>query len=74
MLTNWDALEASSDMPTEEAILNFRRPGEEEAVEPTTSSGVYLPIRRIFDFTLALALSMIALPIVILAALAVRLT
>jgi len=78
MLTNLDALEASTEAPTDEAseaILQFRRPTQ-EASEPTLSRAqrAYLPIRRVFDLTLAIPLTLMAIPIIAVAALAVRLT
>jgi lipopolysaccharide/colanic/teichoic acid biosynthesis glycosyltransferase len=82
MLTNLDALETSLDTPNEESanpILEFRRPRQSEGDERslstlTVAQIVYLPIRRVIDFSLALVLTLIAIPIVLLAAVAVRLT
>jgi lipopolysaccharide/colanic/teichoic acid biosynthesis glycosyltransferase len=78
MLTKMNALEASTEMPTDEmneAILQFRRPTQEVA-EPafTTGQRIYLPIRRVFDLALAIPLTLLAIPIVVAAALAVKLT
>jgi lipopolysaccharide/colanic/teichoic acid biosynthesis glycosyltransferase len=76
MLTNLDALEPSPDTPIEESpnsILAFRRPNHRDADEGL-AQGLYLPIRRVIDFWLALVMMFIAVPIVLLAALAVRLT
>jgi lipopolysaccharide/colanic/teichoic acid biosynthesis glycosyltransferase len=80
MLTNLDALETSLDERIEEApspILQFRRPisiETEDRLQLTFAQQVYLPIRRFLDFTLALVLAAVAVPVVALAALAVRLT
>jgi lipopolysaccharide/colanic/teichoic acid biosynthesis glycosyltransferase len=75
MLTNVDTFE--TPLETDEPILQFRRP-DETASSPlaffSTAQRFYLPLRRVLDFTLALLLSAIALPIVLLAAFAVRLT
>ena len=79
MLTNLDELETSLEAPIEESvnpILAFRRPNHRDADErsfltPTVGQRVYLPIRRVIDFTLALVLTLIAVPIVLMAALAV---
>src|ERR1700682_4112163 len=75
MLTNMDTLETSSES-AEASVLPFRRPDDERSISQTRSLSqrVYLPIRRVLDFTLALGLTLIALPIVMLAGLAVRLT
>lgn len=71
MLTNLDALETSP----EHTILALRKPNSDTSLPPCTlGQRFYMPIRRVLDFTLALGLSLIALPIVMLAALAVRLT
>ena len=73
MLTNLDEHQAPADAVTEETaqpILKFRRPMEPETQRPE----LYWKLRRPLDFTLALALSLLALPMVVLAALAVRLT
>jgi lipopolysaccharide/colanic/teichoic acid biosynthesis glycosyltransferase len=74
MLTNLDVREAS--LETAPSVLPFRRPSTDDSVEltPTRAQRLYLPIRRVLDFTLAFALTLIAIPIVVLAALAVRLT
>jgi lipopolysaccharide/colanic/teichoic acid biosynthesis glycosyltransferase len=66
MLTNLDDL----DISAEEAaapVLTFRRPSP-------APERVYLKLRRLLDFTIGLGLTLIALPIVALAALAVKLT
>lgn len=78
MLTNLDA-RSSVDTSAEETTLpirGFRRPAPSESVvaEPTRLQRAYMPLRRLLDFTLALALCVIAIPIVILAAALVRLT
>jgi lipopolysaccharide/colanic/teichoic acid biosynthesis glycosyltransferase len=73
MLTNLDVHQAPADAATEETappIRPFRRAMEYEPHGPRP----YLSVRRSLDFTLALALALLALPIVVLAALAVRLT
>lgn len=79
MLTNLDALETSPDEHIDETanpILHFRRSneGDKRSLSPTFAQQIYLPIRRLLDFTLAFGLTIIAIPIVLLAALAVRLT
>ena len=61
--------------PAEEAaqpIRTFRRTPRNEA--PPLGQRWYRPLRRVLDFAIALALTIAALPIVALAALAVRLT
>ncbi len=75
MQTNLDTLEAP--LETDEPILQFPRPDETDSPPLAPFSAAqrfYLPLRRGLDFMLALLLSMIALPVVLLAALAVRLT
>jgi lipopolysaccharide/colanic/teichoic acid biosynthesis glycosyltransferase len=82
MLTNLDVLEQSPEAPMQEMdnpILQFHRPHQNEPAErtvpaPTRAQRFYLPIRRVLDFTLALLLTLLAVPVVMLAALAVRLT
>ena len=82
MLTNLDALETSPDERIEETanpILQFRRSNPADADErsfppPTLAQRIYSPMRRLLDFTLALALTLVAIPIVLMAALVVRLT
>jgi lipopolysaccharide/colanic/teichoic acid biosynthesis glycosyltransferase len=82
MLTNWDAPEASAALSTDEManpILKFRPADKDVSAEPTIpaltrAQRFYMPFRRALDFTLALLLTALAIPIVILAALAVRLT
>jgi len=82
MLTNLDALKAPTEAPTKETanpILKFRRPSQDGSAErtvppPTRAQRFYSPIRRLLDFTVALLLTLLALPVVLLAALAVRLT
>src|SRR5258708_6731775 len=82
MLTNLDALETSLDTPIEETanpILSFRRANRRDSHEhsfsaPSGPQRVYLPIRRLIDFSLALVLTLISGPIMLLAALAVLLT
>ena len=74
MLTNLDA-----DTSVEETTLpirKFRRPAKPDAAvaEPTLGQRAYMPLRRLLDFTLALALCLIATPVVLLAAVLVRLT
>jgi len=73
MLTNLDVHQAPDDAVTQEnapPIRKFRRPMDRE---PHRQS-LYQSIRRPLDFTLAFALAFLAFPIVVLAALAVRLT
>jgi lipopolysaccharide/colanic/teichoic acid biosynthesis glycosyltransferase len=73
MLTNLDVHPAPDDAATEEIappIRKFRRPPDSDPHRPR----LYLSVRRLLDFTLALALAFLALPIVVVAALAVRLT
>jgi len=53
-----------------ESILAFPQRG----VSYSTAQKLYLPVRRILDFSLALALSIIAAPVVLVAAVLVRLT
>jgi lipopolysaccharide/colanic/teichoic acid biosynthesis glycosyltransferase len=69
MLTNLETLEA----PTKSAapILKFPATPKKRI---TSAQRLYMPVRRVLDFTFALVLSIIALPIVALAALLVRLT
>ena len=80
MLTNLDALETSADAQaagTTNSILPFRRPERADDLTfppPTRAQRIYLPLRRCLDFTFALLLTLIAIPIVALAAVAVRLT
>ena len=60
MLTNLDALETSLETPIEETanpILSFRRSHRHDADEradlaPNRAQRVYLPIRRVIDFSL----------------------
>jgi lipopolysaccharide/colanic/teichoic acid biosynthesis glycosyltransferase len=68
MLTNLDEV----DIETARAILQFRRPTQDAA--PQAPRRFYYTLRRLLDFTIALALTLMALPIVALAALAVKLT
>ena len=71
MLTNLDALDASIEEQADETgnpILQFRRSDQDESAEkmdfsPTRSQRLYLPIRRLLDFTLALLMTLIAIPI-----------
>lgn len=82
MLTKLDALEAPTEAPTKEtahSILKFRRSSQDGSAERavpllTRAQRFYLPIRRLLDFALALLLTLLALPVVLLAAFAVRLT
>lgn len=79
MSTNLEALAAPVDLPIEEtprSILKFRQAYEESnrAHSFTLAQRVYLPLRRVLDFSLALVLTLIAIPIVLFAALLVRLT
>jgi lipopolysaccharide/colanic/teichoic acid biosynthesis glycosyltransferase len=82
MLTNLDALETSPDASAQEtanSILSFRRPDPNDSDErsmplPTRARRIYLPTRRLLDFSVALVLALLALPVVLLAALAVRLS
>jgi lipopolysaccharide/colanic/teichoic acid biosynthesis glycosyltransferase len=73
MLTNLDVHQAPDDAATEEIappIRKFRRPME----EASHGSPLYWSVRRLLDFTLAVALALLALPIVALAAFAVRMS
>jgi lipopolysaccharide/colanic/teichoic acid biosynthesis glycosyltransferase len=74
MLTNLDDLDIAAETPAEEAppILKFRRPTQDAA--PPAPRRLYLKVRRLLDFTIALGLTLIALPIVALAAVAVKLS
>jgi lipopolysaccharide/colanic/teichoic acid biosynthesis glycosyltransferase len=71
MLTNLDELDIAAE-ESAPPVLKFRRPTQDAA--PPSPSRAYLKVRRLVDFTLALGLTLIALPIVMLAALAVKLT
>lgn len=71
MLTNLDTLAPSLDEAP--VILKLPRPAE-RAPSLALGQRIYLPLRRVLDFTLAVVISIIALPIVMLAALAVKLT
>jgi lipopolysaccharide/colanic/teichoic acid biosynthesis glycosyltransferase len=73
MRTNLHAFE--EPLETDVPILQFPRPDETDAplARFSATQRFYLPLRRLLDFTFALLLSLIALPIVLLAALAVRL-
>lgn len=73
MLTNWDALEIPTH-DTEETLLPFQRPAEEKRRELSRMQRWYVPVRRVLDFSLALVISVIAVPVIFLAALLVRLT
>src|SRR5262245_33268495 len=76
MLTNLDTEEAPLE-DVAESILEFPRPTKNDArpaLKLSIAQKIYLPMRRVLDFSAALALSLVALPVVILAALAVRLT
>jgi len=76
MLTNLDMAEAPPG-ETAEATIPFARTGGRTAPGSISFSWfqtAYLPLRRGLDFSLALVLTVIALPIVVLAALAIRLT
>ena len=73
MLTNLKAVE-TPDEEISPALHKFRRPGHSEPAAPTLAQIFYQPLRRALDFTLALGLSLIAIPLVALAAFAVRLT
>jgi lipopolysaccharide/colanic/teichoic acid biosynthesis glycosyltransferase len=75
MLTNLDAFDIAAEAPAEETappILKFRRPTQ--AAAPPAPRRFYLKVRRLLDLAIALGLTLIALPIVALAALAVKLT
>lgn len=75
MLTNLETHSAPVDSPvanTPENILIF--PGARSNTSLTIGQRIYLPIRRVLDFSLAFVLTVIATPIVLLAALAVKLT
>ncbi|HZZ80075.1 MAG TPA: sugar transferase, partial [Gemmataceae bacterium] len=70
MLTNLDVIDIAAEEAAE-SILPYRR------ATPTASprrARFYAKVRRLFDFTLALVLTLIGLPIVALAAIAVKLT
>jgi lipopolysaccharide/colanic/teichoic acid biosynthesis glycosyltransferase len=71
MLTNLEVIDITAE-ETAEPILQYRRPPMQ--VDSPRPSRFYAKIRRLFDFTLAFVLTLIALPIVALAALAVKLT
>src|SRR5262245_38631483 len=76
MLTNLEMEETPLEQMAD-SILEFPRPTEKHtrpALKLSIAQKVYLPLRRVLDFSAALTLSLIALPIVVLAALAVRLT
>jgi lipopolysaccharide/colanic/teichoic acid biosynthesis glycosyltransferase len=73
MLTSLDTLDAPVN-ETETAILPFRRPAPPRIATPSRMQRLYLPLRRVLDFSLAFVLTLIALPVVGLAALLVRLT
>ena len=80
MLTNLDDLESSPEATTDEtgnSILRFKHANvtaEYTFPQPTRAQRFYLPLRHVLDFSLAFVLTLIAVPIVLLAALAVRLT
>ncbi len=78
MLTNLDELASSPEAPRQETanpILPFRTPSENDSTERMSpAQRIYGPIRRVLDFSFALVLTILAIPIVLLAALAVRLT
>ncbi len=66
MLTNLDALDIAAE-ETATPILAFPRPAH-------APKQFYLKVRRFLDFAIGVSLTLIALPIVALAALAVKLT
>jgi lipopolysaccharide/colanic/teichoic acid biosynthesis glycosyltransferase len=70
-----DALDIASAAPAQEAappIVPFRHANN--AAAAPASGRFYLKVRRVFDITIALALFPLVFPVVMLAALAVRLT
>jgi len=76
MLTNLDTLEFPADVAEHEhadaspyAYRSNRRQRQRPALQRA-----YMPLRRMLDFSLALTMSIIALPVVALAALAMKLT
>jgi lipopolysaccharide/colanic/teichoic acid biosynthesis glycosyltransferase len=76
MLTNMDMEEAPMAEMAEQ-ILEFSRHSQSERrprLRLSTAQKIYLPLRRVLDFSAALVLSLIALPVVVLAALLVKLT
>lgn len=72
MPTNLEQLAPSVE--TASPILSFRRPGRDDSPEFTRAQRLYMPVRRVLDFSCAFALTLLALPIVLAAALVVRLT
>jgi lipopolysaccharide/colanic/teichoic acid biosynthesis glycosyltransferase len=73
MLTQLEALDADRDA-AEPMILPLRRSTPIRRVRMTRMQRWYLPVRRLLDVTLTLLVGIVALPVVLLAALAVKLT
>src|SRR5438105_809736 len=73
MLTNLETLDPAVE-ESAPPILKLHRPAVGRSTAPSRLQRLYLPVRRLLDFALALALTLIALPVVLLAALAVKLT
>ncbi len=74
MSTNLDALPTAESFDEERPPTSLMFPEVHNAVRLTRAQTLYLPLRRLLDFSLALVLTLIAAPIVLLAALVVKLT
>jgi lipopolysaccharide/colanic/teichoic acid biosynthesis glycosyltransferase len=80
MLTNLDLFQPV-EMPTEETPLKIRKHRKSSKPAPlwiprplTGFQRCYLPIRRVLDFALTLVITVVATPIILLAALVVKLS
>jgi lipopolysaccharide/colanic/teichoic acid biosynthesis glycosyltransferase len=80
MLTNLDAAQAHDALSIENSPARARKPRREylelasPIPPPSVAQRLYRPIRRALDFTAALALLVVSSPLLLLSALAVRLT
>ena len=81
MLTNLDTVNAQDTTSAEEAVGRLRNPrrGKPEPtptppLAPTILQRCYAPVRRALDFSAALTLFVVSCPVLLLAALAVRLS
>jgi lipopolysaccharide/colanic/teichoic acid biosynthesis glycosyltransferase len=74
MLTNLDMLEFPVPAAEQEYAGPISRRKRSNGRKRPAWQGMYMPLRRVLDFSLALAMTLLALPIIALAALAMKLT
>ncbi len=82
MLTNLDTIHTPEAIDNDEAARPIRKLRHFTKIEveatpahvPTTGQRIYAPLRRVLDFTMALAILVLAAPVMMLAAIIVRAT